>query len=158
MRYSASLGLAALLAGGATTSAHAQRVAADIRIDSWPVAAAIRIGDSPRPRRVFVDYRRGPAPWSNGRWRRGVRRVVVFYDRGANCYFDHYRRGLEEVRAYQYDGRLYRYDDDRDYNDHDRRYDRDRDYRRDEWSDRGRYDRDDRDYDDDDHGAGRHRH
>jgi hypothetical protein len=96
--HSTSLGLAVALAAGAVSSASAQRVGADIRINSWPVAAAIHIGDrsGPRygPRRVRVEYRRGSAPWRDSRWRQGVRRVVVFYDRGDNAYFDGYRRGL----------------------------------------------------------------
>jgi hypothetical protein len=137
-------------------------------VNSWPVAGTIHIGDRPRyrrvvvehvyPRRIVVERRRGYAPYRDGRWRRNARTIVVYYDRHCNQYFDRYRRGLEEMRAYAYDGRIYQYDDDRDYHDYDRRNDG---YRRDGWGDRydrDRRHRDHRDYDDRDHGSWEHDH
>jgi hypothetical protein len=162
-----SLGVAAVLALSTASQAKAQ-VAADIRINSWPVAGTIYIGDRPRPRRVVVehvyprrvyveDWRgRGGPKWDRG-WRRNARVAVVYLDRHCNQYFDRYRRGLERVRVYEHDGRYYRNNDDRDYYDYDRRSDRDRRYRG--GDDYGRrHDRDDRYDDDRDDGSWEHDH
>ena len=166
MRQAISLGVAVVVALATASEAKAQ-VAADIRINSWPVAGTIYIGDRPRPRQVVVEHvyprriyledRRGHGRQWNRGWRRNARVVVVYLDRGYNQYFDRYRRGLEEVRAYEYDGRYYRDDDDRDYYDNDRRSDRSWRYRRGDDYRRG-HDRDYRDDDDRDHGSRKHDH
>jgi hypothetical protein len=55
VRHSSSLGFAVALALGAVPRAQAQ-VAADIHVNSWPVAGTIHIGDRPRYRRVVVEH------------------------------------------------------------------------------------------------------
>jgi hypothetical protein len=167
VRQTTSLGFAVALALGFAPKADAQ-VAADIRINSWPVAGTIYIGDRPRPRRVVVEHayprrivvehRRGYGPYKNKGWRRNARVAVVYYDRHCNEYFDRYRRGLERVRAYEYDGRFYRDYDERRYDEYDRRDDRYGRDRRYDQHDRNRRDRDDRDYDERDHGSWEHDH
>ena len=150
-----SFGLIALGAVGAPQSSIAQRVSADIRIGSGPVAGTIRIGDRPyyreygRPRRAYaevayptrvrVERRHG---W-NLRNHRNSQLVVAYYDRDCDLYFDRYYRGLEEVRVFQDGGRYFRYDDS-DRDDRGERWgrnDRDRDRDRD---DHDRYDRRDK--------------
>ena len=152
-----SFGLIALGAVGAPQSSIAQRVSADIRIGSGPVAGTIRIGDRPysrvygRPRRAYgeVAYPTGVSVERRHGWnqrnRRNSQLVIVYYDRDCDLYFDRYSRGLEEVRVFQDGGRYFRYDDsDRDdrgerwgRNDRNRDRDRDRD-------DHDRYDRRDK--------------
>lgn len=118
--------------------AHAQRVAADIRIGARPVVGHVTIGDPGygRPRshsNVVVVERRSGRPWFwQARYDRRPPQVVVYYDTRQDRYYDNcYRDGLEEVRVYREGNRYYRYDD---------RYNR-RD-------DRGRRDHRDRDRDD----------
>lgn len=141
------LGSAVLLPLLAATPAQAQRVSADIIIGGGPVAGRITINDRnryrPRPiRRVewvrVRDHRRDS--WFR-KMRQHARVMVVYYDRRDDCYYyDRFAPGLDEIRVYEEDGRYYRLDDDRYYDDRYDRYDRD-----DRYDDR-RYD--DRRYDD----------
>lgn len=165
MRYS-PLVLAALVATTLPTLASAQRVTADIRIGSGPVAGRIVVGE-PYHRGIsevgardydrygygeVVVYRvhRGYGWWRN----RGYRAVTVWYDADRNRYYDRLGRydrrdGLREVVIYQRDGRYYRDWDDRYSRDWDDRRD-DRGYdRRVRDHDRGEHDRDDNRYDHD---------
>lgn len=83
---------------------------------------------------------------------------VVYYDRRAHVYYDHYRPGLIEVPVYYGGGRYYHRDydgyrrvrgsyDDRYDRSRDRDWDRDHDRRNGDWDDDD-YDRDrDRDWD-----------
>ena len=155
-----NVGLALALAVTTVETADAQDVAADIHINSWPIAGTIHIGDRPRPRAVvvqhvyprpiIVEHRRGRPPFRDNRWRNNARVIVVYYDPYRHEYFDRYRRGLREMRVYDYDGRFYRYDDGGDYYDHDRRSYRDRDHRGNGRWKRDRDDRDNRRHHDDD--------
>ena len=178
-------GTLATLATAPVSSLEAQRVSADIHIGGWPVAGTIRIGDrypyddhryydrgsydyryygrprGPRggvvvvkrdyPKLIVVDRRR---PFvKHGK---KIKVFVAYFDRHCGLYFDRYRRGLEEVSLFEYDGRYYPFDDhyyDRSY---DRRYD-DR-YDRDDRADRDRRYRRDRDDEDDDYGSWEHDH
>jgi hypothetical protein len=140
-----------------TGSASAQRVSADIRIGGrGPVSGHVIIGrrdrydDYYRPRRVRVEVVRARRDrgWHQGwfrQFRQPPRVLIVYYDRGDDCYYDRFRPGLEEIQVYESDGRYYRLDDryDRDYG---RRYDGGYDDRYDDrrYDDR-RYDN--RDYD-----------
>ncbi len=155
--------LFSLLSAG---SASAQRVSADIRIGGrGPVSGHVRIESRDRyrdrynrdygyrPRQIRVEvFRRNDRGrhlgWYRQLQRRG-RMAVVYYDRDDDCYYDRrFYPGLQEIRVYERDGRYYRPDDDRGYDDrYDDRYDRRSDGRSD-----GRYDgrsgrdgRDDRD-------------
>ena len=132
--------------------AAAQRVSADIRIGAGPISGSIHIrpdrhyrSDRFRPRTVRVDLLRWRDYGHRRSWLRDFRRdsrvVVIFVDRRDGRYYDRFRPGLVEVRAFQRGGRFYRWDDDRfDRWDRDDRYDRrDRDDRYDR-KDRGRRD------------------
>lgn len=156
------LGLTSLALAGNAQSVRAQRVEADIHIGSFPVAGTIHIGDRygyPRPRRVIwerdyprrleVRYDRDWRPWKH----RDARMVVVYYDRDDDCYYEEYRRGLEEIRVYRDGDRFYRYDDDRYsrdgwYQRQDGRWERPWDWDRDRrWDREDRWRNRDRDYD-----------
>lgn len=100
--------------------ASAQRVSADIRIGSGPIAGHIRIGDygyRNRPRFVRVEvlhardfYRR--SDWLRS-FRRNARMQVVYYDRDRDFYYDRGRPGLIQINVFERDGRFYRWDDER---------------------------------------------
>ena len=169
----AVLGLGSALAFSllSVDTANAQRVQADIRIGGHgPISGHIRIGGRDRwdyrrdyrPRKVRVEvYRRFDRGRHHGwfnKWRRNARTVVVYYDRGDDCYYDRFRPGLREYRVYERDGRYVRWEDDNRYDDrygrgrYDDYYGRDRDERYDDrYDDRrdrvGRYDPRDGRYD-----------
>ncbi|HTL05683.1 MAG TPA: hypothetical protein VL241_08040 [Gemmatimonadales bacterium] len=144
--------LFSLLSAG---SASAQRVSADIRIGGrGPISGHVRIDSRDRdryrdryyresnyrPRQVRVEvFRRDRGRhlgWYRQLQRRG-RVVVVYYDRDEDCYYDRrFYPGLQEIRVYEDDGRYYRPDDDRYFDD--RSDDR---WGRDDRRDDGRYDR-----------------
>jgi hypothetical protein len=148
-----------LLAG---QPAAAQRVQADIRIGSGPIAGHIRIGPDPyygyryrdlRPRVVRVEVLRGRDYYRRPGWfrqfRRESRAYVIYYDRYRDFYYDRFRPGLLEVHVYQRGGRFYRWDSprfERWVRDrwHDDRWDDRFDDRFDRYDNRyeGRYDRD----------------
>jgi len=76
------------------------------------------------------DYDHWRRDWYN-RFSRDYRVSVVYYDGREDCYYDRFRPGLQEIRVYERDGRVYRFDDNDSYYD-DGRYSRDdRDGRRD---------------------------
>jgi hypothetical protein len=161
------LGSAVLFSLFSAGSASAQRVSADIRIGGrGPISGHVRIESRDhyrdrfyrdygyRPRQIRVEvFRRNDRGRHEGWFRqfqRKARVVVVYYDRRDDCYYDRrFYPGLEEIRAYEEDGRYYRDDYDDRYDDRrydDRRYD-DRRYDDRRYDDR-RYDgRDDSRYD-----------
>ncbi len=115
------LGSALLMPLLSVSPTQAQRVRADIIIGGGPVAGRVIIGDQNRyhgrPRSIermewvrARDYRRDD--WFR-RFQRESRVVVVYYDRDDDCYyFDRFRPDLEEIEAYERDGRYYRLEDD----------------------------------------------
>ncbi len=174
MRISLALATALLTYAFVPARTEAQ-VSARIVIGGHPVSGVIRIGDPhvhvirerPRGHRVVVVEHRAPRVivvhkhhHKKHKWKKhDYRRIVVYYDRRHDRYYDAYRPGLVEWRAYERDGRFYRDDDwDRRYRDRwdDRRWDRDGRLRYDPYDrdgndryERDRYDRDDRDDRDD---------
>ena len=95
-------------------------------------------------RKDWERWQRDYDHWRRDWYRRLGRdsRIIVYYDRRDDCFYDRFRPGLEEVSVYEQDGRFYRLDDDQSYYDDDR-YDRGDRYR----DDRYDRDRDDRDRD-----------
>ncbi len=138
MRYP-KLVIAAMVASILPQAAAAQRVVADVRIGSGPVAGHIIVGDPydhyPRyhARPVYREVIVYPVHRGHGWWRnRSYRAVRVWYDSDYDRYYDRdsqYRDGLREVVIYERDGRYYGDELDRhvrgDRDDRDRYYDRD---------------------------------
>jgi hypothetical protein len=146
MKY-ASLAFAALVATALPTRASAQRVAADIRVESGPVVGRVILGDPERgysrgiveldsyhdrrpvyPELAVYRIHRGYGWWRH----RGYRAVRVWYDTDRDRYYnygDRGRDGLCEAVIYEREGRYY--DDDRDRHadrEDDRHHDRRADY------------------------------
>jgi len=117
----------------AARPAPAQMVQAGVVIRSGPVSGHVIVGepapvvvyrepvrrvvvlDRYAPRVIAVESVRGPRGRAYGWWRNRYRRAVVYYD-GAR-YYDRWfggRPGLRRVEVYKRDGRLYRWDGDRE--------------------------------------------
>jgi hypothetical protein len=130
------LGSAALVPLLGARPALAQRVQADIRIGGGPISGRVIIGDRYRyrPREAYIPVRRvyvervrfrdrGRREGWFKKFRRSAR-VVVFYDRRDDCFYDRYRPGYREIEVFERDGRYYWPDEDRYYDDrYDSRYD-----------------------------------
>ena len=114
------LSVALLGALALPSSAHAQRVIADISIHDGPVTGRVIVGHPPvyreptvvvvapprwRPVRVYRAHR--AHDWYRTR---GYRDVRIWYDPHRDFYYDEYHRGLIEVSVYQHGGHYYRND------------------------------------------------
>ena len=102
------------------STAHAQRVIADISIHDGPVTGRVIVGHPPvyrdravvvvghprwRPVRVYRTHR--AHDWYRTR---GYRNARIWYDPHRDYYYDEYHRGLIEISVYQHGGRYYRND------------------------------------------------
>jgi hypothetical protein len=135
-----------LLAAGALAFAPAPsqaQVSGTVIIGGGPVGGVIHVGEPRYRREVVVVERRAPRvivvervyrhkhkrhPIWRYRDRGRYERVIVYYDRRHDRYYDRHRPGLVEIHVVARGGRYYRlYDDDRRRyrDDDDRRYDRD---------------------------------
>lgn len=115
------------------------QVSGTVVIGTGPIGGIIRIGEPAWRRDVVVVERRAPRvivvervhrkthrrhPVWGYRDRGRYDRVIVFYDRRRDRFYDRYRPGLIEIEVIGYRGKYYLLEDDRYHRrDRDRRYD-----------------------------------